>query len=576
MKKNNLNQKVKITFLIAILVVTMVLANDETARAATWTQKADMPTPRWGHSAAVVNGKIYVIGGLMSEPSFLNAESIAAVEEYDPATDTWTRKTDIPAPRGYLYGSHPVVDGKIYVTGGGNRGQAMIARVDVYDPATDTWTRVADMPTARLAMARVAWNGKIYVFGGLTGRLPSPYSSVNVTEVYDPQTDTWAEAAPMPRGVWEHSALVVEDKIYVVGGASAQNAERILQVYDPRTDTWTNATPFPSNVRGFSACVLYDEIYVFGGWFNSGQWPQADTWVYDPTTDIWTAGTPLPDVRSEFSTSVVNGRIYAIGGSPRPHNVQATATVYELNPGFDFTGDGIVDAQDMSVLVNHWHTDSPHYDITGDGIIDVEDLIILSESLFEDYRLLAHWMLDETDGDLAYDSTGQYDAVLMGNPLWLPDGGQIGGALQLDGVDDHIDTMFGLNPEESIFSVFAWIKGDTTGQVIVSQIDGADWLLTDPSFGVLMTELTSNGRTGKPLISQVTVTDGQWHRVGLTWDGSTRILYVDDVEVAWDTQERLTPCEGNFQIGCGSSKSTGSFWSGLIDDVHIYNRAIRP
>jgi len=527
--------KTKITFIIAILVVTIVLANDESARAATWTQKADMPTPRWGHSAAVVNGKIYVIGGLMSEPSFLNAESIAAVEEYDPATDTWTRKTDMPAPRGYLYGSHPVLDEKIYVIGGGNRGQAMIARVDVYDPATDTWTRVADMPTARLAMARAAWNGKIYVFGGLTGRLPTPRITVNVTEVYDPQIDMWAEAAPMPRGVWEHSALVVEDKIYVIGGASAQNAERILQVYDPRTDTWTDATPFPSNVRGFSASFLCNEIYVFGGWFNSGQWPQADTWVYDPTMDTWTEGIPLPDVRSEFSTSVVNGRIYAIGGSPRPHNLQATSTVYELNlepPPPDFNGDEIIDAADVSIMIDYWHTDNPLYDIApvpcGDGIVDVQDLIVLSEHLFEEVlpeSLVAYWKLDETEGDIAYDSAGGNFGTLSGNPIWQPDSGQVAGALQFDGLDDYISTDRVLNPKFAEFSVFAWIKGGSPGQVIISQKNsfggvGATWLGIDPLNGCLMTGLVSPpiGRfISQPLESNYFITDDIWHHVCMGW-----------------------------------------------------------
>jgi N-acetylneuraminic acid mutarotase len=561
---------------LLVLLITISIHGFRSANAATWTRKADMPTPRWGHSAAVVNGKIYVIGGLMSEPSFLKAESIAAVEEYDPATDTWSRKADMPAPRGYLYGSHPVVDGKIYVTGGGNHGQAMMARVDVYDPATETWTRVADMPTARISMARVAWNEKIYVFGGLTGRLPSPYSSANVTEVYDPQTDIWREAAPMPRGVWEHSALVVEDKIYVVGGANAQDAERILQVYDPRTDTWTNATPFPSNVRGFSASVLYNEIYVFGGWFNSGQWPKADTWLYDPTTDTWTAATPLPDVRSEFSTSVVNGRIYAIGGSPRPHNLQATATVYELNPGFDFTGDGIVDAQDMSVLVDHWHTDSPHYDITGDGIVDVQDLVALSEHLFEDYRTVAHWMLDETEGLTAYDSLGVHDGYVVGNPIWVHDGGQVGGAIELDGVDDYVGTPFVRNPAEGPFSVFAWVRGGAPGQVLVSQLGGADWLATDAFAGALWTGLQGRSRLSGPLLSETLVTDGQWHHVGLTWDGSIRSLYVDDLLVAEDPDSGLIPCEGGLNIGCGALLEPDTFFAGRIDDVHVYNRAITP
>ena len=62
MKTSNNYKATKITFALVGLVVAIVLTSAENARAATWTQKADMPTPRWSHSAAVVNGKIYSIG----------------------------------------------------------------------------------------------------------------------------------------------------------------------------------------------------------------------------------------------------------------------------------------------------------------------------------------------------------------------------------------------------------------------------------------------------------------------------------------------------------------------------------
>ena len=91
-----------------------------------------------------------------------------------------------------------------------------------------------------------------------------------------------------------------------------------------------------------------------------------------------------------------------------------------------------------------------------------------------------------------------------------------------------------LNPADGVFSVFAWVKGGAPGQVIISQKDGADWLATNTQ-GYLMTDLKSGGRrSGDPLISETIVTDGNWHRVGFTWDGTNRILYVDDVEIAHD------------------------------------------
>ena len=440
-------------------VVATMLSSAGSTRAATWTRKADMPTPRWGHSAAVVNNKIYVIGGIASEPSFLNGKELSAVEEYDPAADIWTRKADMPVPRGYLTSSNPVVDEKIYVIGGGKSG---LARVDIYDPIMDTWSRGTDMPTPRVLQATVAWDGRIYAFGGLsTLNTPVNRQGLNITEVYDPKTDTWAEASALPQGVWQHSASVVDGRIYVVGGAYGRDALQVHQVYDPHTDTWTTATPMPQRTRGHSASVVLGKIYAVGGWLNSGQRPYSNTWVYDRSMNTWAEAAPLPDIRAGLTTSAVNGKLYAIGGTPKSHNCQATSTVFELSllPDADINGDGIVDAQDISILVDHWHTDNPRYDITGDGIIDVQDLIALSEHLFEDDRIIAHWMLDETEGDMAYDSAATHDAPVIGNALWQPEDGQVGGALQFDGIDDYIFTPLALNPADGGFSVFAWVKG---------------------------------------------------------------------------------------------------------------------
>ena len=74
-----------------------------------------MPTAREWLSTSVVNGKIYAIGGCERNPA--RAWVISTVEEYDPATDTWKKKADMPTARGLL--STSVVNGKIYAIGGG-------------------------------------------------------------------------------------------------------------------------------------------------------------------------------------------------------------------------------------------------------------------------------------------------------------------------------------------------------------------------------------------------------------------------------------------------------------------------
>ncbi len=94
-----------------------------------------------------------------------------------------------------------------------------------------------------------------------------------------------------------------------------------------------------------------------------------------------------------------------------------------------------------------------------------------------------------------------------------------------------------------------------------------------------MTELKSSGRNaGGPLSSEVNVTDGNWHRIGLVWDGLYSHLCVDGVEVARDDgpQSTLNGSDGGLHLGAGSTLAPGGLFSGLIDEVRIYNRAVSP
>ena len=255
-------------------------------------------------------------------------------------------------------------------------------------------------------------------------------------------------------------------------------------------------------------------------------------------------------------------------------------------PPPDFNGDGIVDIQDLLKLIELWGKDDQLCDIAprplGDGIVDALDLELLMSYWGQepnDPTLVAHWALDEVEGILAADSVGDNDAVVVGGAQWQPGGGQIGGALQLNGVDGYVVTGQVLNPADGPFSVFAWVKSGVPGQVVLSQLNGANWLRTDPDLGCLMTELIppAVGRfIQKPLKSESIITDGQWHRIGFVWDGSNRSLYVDDVLVAEDTQNNLSSSLGGLNIGCGSNSAADTFWSGLINDVRIYNRAVQP
>ena len=551
------------------LVTAIVMSSAGPSRAGTWTRKADMPTARFAHTS-VVDGKIYAIGALQG------SGRTTKVEAYDPATDTWAAKADMPTTRTFIATS--VVDGKIYVIGGSSSwGGASLTTVEAYDPVTDTWTKKADMPAVRGACGTGVVNGKIYAIGGYRG--PNVVSAV---EEYDPVTDTWTKKADMPTARGLLSIIVVNGKIYAIGGQTHSTfaAFSTVEVYDPVTDTWTRKADMPVR-RVFPTCLLGDKIYGFGGRSARGGATLSTVFEFNTTTDTWADIGDLPVKITGAGVSTVGRRIYVIGGSSAPWPYSSVlSTVWEFipSPEFDFNEDGIVDAEDMTIMVDHWHTDAPRYDLApapaGDGIVDVQDLIALSEHLFEDERIIAHWKLDETDGDVAYDSGATHDAAVIGNALWQPENGQVRGALQFDGIDNYIFTPLALNPAEGGFSAFAWIKGGAPGQVILSQLGSADWLAIGAQ-GTLKSTLKGFRRV-EELTSMTVITDDDWHRVGFTWDGASRVLYVDDSEVARVTHMGLQSSQGELTIGAGKNLAPGTFWSGMIDDVLIYNRAVAP
>jgi N-acetylneuraminic acid mutarotase len=204
----------------SLIIVSISRAADDT-----WTKKADMLTVRAFLATSAVNGRIYAIGGrTVPGPT---PPPILPVEEYDPATNTWRKRTGMPTARQAL--STSVVNGKIYAIGGWSGPGIFRSTVEEYDPATDTWRKKADMPTARSQLSTSMVNGKIYAIGGKIGA-DAPLPTV---EEYDPATDTWREKADMPTARAALSASVVDGKIYAIGGATSAWAQTsAVEEYD--------------------------------------------------------------------------------------------------------------------------------------------------------------------------------------------------------------------------------------------------------------------------------------------------------------------------------------------------------
>ena len=226
----------------------------------TWSNRAPLPAPRHStNGAGVIGGKIYVTGGIEGNDDFRDEQFV-----YDPATDTWTEKS--PMPTQGFRGVTGVIDGKLYVFTGCDQENCFdfVSRALYrYDPATDRWTVLAPPNFLHDWGYGGVIGGKFYLTGGS-----------DALEAYDPATGTWTTRAPLPRRRWLGASAALGGELYVIGGFIERGngtieAIRTVSVYNPVSNTWRRAAPVPEAFIALSASrVALDgkpRIHVVGG-----------------------------------------------------------------------------------------------------------------------------------------------------------------------------------------------------------------------------------------------------------------------------------------------------------------------
>jgi N-acetylneuraminic acid mutarotase len=339
----------KSVFLLLLLFFFMGLCavevKSESAVAEdSWVSLTPMPTARSMLGVAVVDGKIYAIGGISGTQNILGTNEV-----YDPETNSWSSKTPMPTHR-YSFGI-AVFQNKIYCIGGATtiKSDGYVTNVnEVYDPSTDTWENRTSMPNPRSDLEANTVGDKIYLIGG-QGR-PDPrmfivknYTSLN--EVYDPATDSWTIETPIPNATAYYASAVVDDKIYVMGGEgrSSSGILYLNQVYDAKTDAWSLAAPVPGTILNFAVAGATTGvnapklIYVIGGYYgitNPSKPYNYTNQVYNPKNNSWFFATYMPIDNYHYSVAVFNDMLYFIGGSslsntvPYAYNLQYTPIGY--------------------------------------------------------------------------------------------------------------------------------------------------------------------------------------------------------------------------------------------------------
>ena len=178
------------------------------------------------------------------------------------------------------------------------------------------WVTRAPLPLPRSEMAwATAYADRMHIVGGYAEqRVDRPYH-----HVYDPKTDRWLDAPPLPRGANHVGVAVLDGRLYAIGGRVDGSYGRNLgdnEAYDPATDRWEKKAPLPTVRSGIAGAVLNGRIVVIGGEAPSGTFNQTE--AYDPKTDSWTSLAPTPTARHGLGAAVVGGKLYAIGGGPTP------------------------------------------------------------------------------------------------------------------------------------------------------------------------------------------------------------------------------------------------------------------
>jgi len=312
------DKRAKLTIFLVLCSLLVGLQNIATVRAAedSWTTLAPLPMRQFIYKSDVaytgtaeLNGKIYYI-------------DVNMTLRYDPETNNWTQLAPLPSIN--HWGALVACQNKIYVIGGNSEDPTQ-----VYDPATDTWENRTSIPSTRVLNEANVVDGKIYVIGG---QFPSYTLGYNIdpsssNDVYDPETDSWSQMAPIPVPVRSYASAVLDDKIYIISGLQSNsnpdyNRNHLVQIFDPAMNQWTNGASIPIPVTSAGACATTGvsapkRIYVLGGHTDYYQDLLRDkdfNQVYNPETDTWTNATALPTPRNGFDAVVINDEIYVIGG----------------------------------------------------------------------------------------------------------------------------------------------------------------------------------------------------------------------------------------------------------------------
>ncbi|MGX4282604.1 MULTISPECIES: Kelch repeat-containing protein [unclassified Bacillus (in: firmicutes)] len=251
--------------------------------------------------------------------------SVEAQNADQTEVKTWEGKEDLPKELSLF--STAVIDGKIYVIGGNNNGKVQ-NQIYVYDPKQNKWIEKVSMNEGREGAAIAVVDHKIYVIGGYGEDNSGSKTYLKTVEVYDINTDSWTKGIELPKPLTGSSATVIGKDIYLIGGFNpSEGPTSNTYIYNTDTKTWSEKSSLPIPLRALSTATVKEKIYAIGGENKSGF--SNSIFEYDPKTDNWTFKYSLRDKLSYIASTVYNNKIYLMGGSDSSKKASNSSVIYD-------------------------------------------------------------------------------------------------------------------------------------------------------------------------------------------------------------------------------------------------------
>ncbi len=386
-----------------LLVFVFVLSIPEAfCQLFTWESKAPMPTARVVTTSSVVNGKIYIIGGLEEVASSLDETPVN--EAYNPLTNSWEIKSSMPTPRQSM--ASVVDNGIIYVIGGySNLVSTYFGLVETYNPATNSWSILQPMNYPRSSLGAEVVNGKIYAIGG-----DDDIGNLNTLEEYNISTNTWTLKTPMPTARNGFATCVVNGKIYVIGGAieGVTSSYDLVEIYDPQTNSWTTGSPMPTAREALVAESYNDKIYAIGG--GTGLlFANLFSTVEEFDTQIgsWSNSTPMPTARWGSSSTIYDGKIYVFGGGVSLFNLTGTVEAFTVGNPSSLEENESSFPKQFSLQQNYPNPFNPNTRISFDLFRSSEVELTIYNSLGKEITTLSQGKLNSGNHNFDWNGTDQ-------------------------------------------------------------------------------------------------------------------------------------------------------------------------